>query len=303
MVSKVEKFLEDNGMNYTVSKQPAVVRNGDGTYSDVEGQYHLVRSTDGAVISPSTVTDRYAPTNPQQMVEPLNPLVAEGWITPDKCFLFKNDSYEVIAFRIDGGQLENGGNIMDENWNHYVSVHNHQGGGGSLKASMHSHRIICGNTAVRAAKMATIKIRHTGSIQKNYDLAMQTWKQLNEEIREISKRMEVFADTKVSAKDAEEILRDIYGVKGKTAEEISTRTANELEFAIQEFSNPRRGTFGRSLADVYNAITSTNSHYAPKSSKEDGNRRMASLLDENGSRNKLELVTMSTLLELAGIDD
>lgn len=300
---KISEFLEEKGLNYKVSKQPAVVRNSDGTYSDVEGQYHLVRSTDGAVISPATVSDRYAPMNPQQLVEPLEPLVSEGWITPDNGFLFKNGSYEVIAFRIDGGELENGGNIMDEKWNHFVSVHNHQGGGGKVKGSIHSHRIICQNTAVRAARMASFGIRHTGEVQKNYDWAVSTWKKLKDEIRELSKRMEIFASKNVSAQDAVEVLRSVYGVNGKAEDDISTRTQNELDFAIAEFSNPRRGTQGRTLFDVYNAITATNSHYSPKNSKEDRNKRLASIFDEQGSRNKLEAATMDTLLELAGIAD
>lgn len=304
---KISEFLESKGMNYAVSKQAAIVRGADDakgapTFREVEGQWHLVRSTDGEVISPSTVSDRYAPINPQQLVAPLDPLLQEGWITPDEGYLFKRGSHEVIRFRIDGGELEKDGDIMGEKWVHYFSIHNHQGGGGKVRGLVHHQREICKNQIVRLSSINGFSIRHTGEIQKNYDWAVSTWKKLKEEIREISKRMEIFASKGVTAVEAEAILRTIYGVEGKQQDEISTRTANELEFAIQEFSNPRRGTYGKSLADVYNAITSTNTHYTPKNSKEDTNKRLASIFDEQGSRNKLEAATMETLLELAGIE-
>ena len=296
-------FLEKHNMNYDVQKLPSAFKNPDGTYTDVPEQFHLVRSSDNAAIDPSTVKGGYAPMTPMQMIAPLDPLVAEGWITPDCGHIFKGGSYEVITFRIDGGQLDDGGNIAGESWTHYVSVHNHQGGGGKLKGSIHSHRIVCTNTAVRAARMASFGIRHTGEIQQNYEWAIQTWKKLQEEIRQISKRMEVFASKQVSPTDSVEILRTIYGVNNVPVADISTRTANELQFAVREFSNPQRGTRGQSLADVYNAITATNSHYSPKGSKETSEKRLASLFDEQGSRNKLELDAMNVLLDLAGIAD
>lgn len=292
---KVSDFLKKHGMNYKVAKYPSAFKKPDGTYVDVEDQYHLVRSTDEVAIDPATVSDIYAPMNPQQLMAPLEPLMSEGWITPDRGFLFKEGSFEVIRFRIDGGQLEDDGNVCGEKWFHYFSLHNHQGGGGKVRGLIHSTRDICTNQVMRLSKLNGFAIRHTGEIQQQYEWAIQTWKKLKEEIRELSKRMEVFAETKVSAKDAVEIFQDIYAVKGKTAEEISTKTANKLEFAIKEFSNPLRGTYGKSFADVYNAITATNSHYATKNSKEEENKKLASLYDEAGSRNKLEARTMLVL--------
>lgn len=309
-MNKMSEFLSEQGMNYTVAKRQSFVERfkADGTsdgYHPAENQYHLVRSTDQEVISPGTVTDRYSTTNPQAMVAPLDPMVAEGWITPDKGFLFKGGSYEVISFRIDGGSLADQGKVAGEDWTHFVSVHNSQGGGGCLKGSIHSHRIVCQNTAVAAARMASFSIRHSGDIQANYAWAIDTWKKLQEEIRKISERQEVFAGFAIGVKDAEDIFRDIYGLKGKSDLELERvkKTVNEFDAAFVEFSNPRRGTYGRSLADVYNAITATNTHWLPRNSKESSEKRMASLLAENGTRHKLEAVTMDKLLALAGIED
>lgn len=299
---KISEFLEQCQMHYTVAKEQATRTNRDGKTVQIPGQFNLVRSTDEQVISPSTVRGGYSAMNPTQLVEPLTPLLLENWITPDAGFLFKDGSHEMLRFRIDGGELDNDGDINGEKWIHYFSIHNHQGGGGKIRGLLHHTRKICLNQTVRLSRVNGFAIRHTGETQKNYDLAIATWKQLKEEIREISKRMEMFASTNVSANDAYDIIRDVYGVKGKPDVDIHARTKNELVFAMQEFANPGRGTYGKSLADVYNAITSTNSHYSAKTSKESTNKRFASIFDKQGSRNKLEAATMSTLLEMAGIE-
>jgi hypothetical protein len=111
--------------------------------------------------------------------------------------------------------------------------------------------------------------------------------------------METFAGLELSPGQAVEALHTLYGVN--VGDEISTRTKNELDFAIAEFANPRRGTFGKTGLDLFNAITSTNSHYAPKNSKEDATKRLSSLYDANGTRFKLEADAVSLLEELASV--
>jgi len=85
---KISEFLEKNGMNYEVRKEQATRTHSNGETVEIEGQYNLIRSTDETVISPSTVSDRYVATNPTKMVKPLEPMIAEGWISPDRCLLF-----------------------------------------------------------------------------------------------------------------------------------------------------------------------------------------------------------------------
>lgn len=300
-MNQIQEFLKAKGMDYDVSKEQATRVNGDGSVVEIENQFHLVRSSDQKVISPSTVSSRYSVTNPTKMCEPIAPLVSEGWIKPDNGFLFKDDSYEVCSFEMNSEELEDGGNIAGEQWKHWVSLHNHQGGGGGLKGSLTSFRVICANTAAAAAREACFTIRHTGNIQENYQWAIDRWQKLKDGIRKLSERMTVFGELELSPTDALDALHTLYGVKGKTVDEIGTRTANELEFAMREFSNPRRGTFGKTGLDLFNAITATNSHYAPKNSKETSVKRLSSLYDANGSRFKLEAAAVSLLEEMAGI--
>ncbi len=299
---KVSEFLEEYNMHYEVRKEQATRTNSEGAVVEIPGQYNLVRSTDEQVISPSTVRDGYVATNPTKMIAPMEPMISEGWVSPSHCYLFKEGSHEILTFRIDAGQLEDKGRINGEGWDHYLSLHNHQGGGGKARGLIHSRRDVCKNAVVALSKSTGFAIRHTGNFDQNYEWAIQTWKRLQEEIRKLSQRMTVLADTTITPNEAVKVIREIYGVDDKSEEDISTRTKNELDFAIREFSNPRRGTAGRTLADVYNAITSTNTHYTPAKSKETELQRMSTMLDPQGSRHKLEAVTVVKLFEMAGLD-
>lgn len=287
-----QQFLEKHGMNYSVTKVPAAIKNIDGSFSTVDNQFHLVRSSDQKVVSDKTVSRVYQPYDPRKMSLPLAPLVAEGWISPDRGFLFKDGSYEVLSYRIDAGQLENGGNVAGEKWTHYVSLHNNHGNGG-LKGSLHSLRIQCQNSAYAAAKMASFTIRHSSEIEENYQEAVRTWKKLQEEIRRLSERVSVWADTQISPSKAREIFSVIFKVEGLPEEDISTRTENEMKFAWSQFSNPEFGTYGASLADIYNAITATNTHYSVRESRETEEKKNASLFI--GTRYDLEARTVSIL--------
>lgn len=298
-MTTIQDFLKEQGMDYSVAKEQATRTNSKGETIIVPGQFHLVRSSDEKIISPSTVSKRYSVTNPTKMVDPIAPLVAEGWIQPDRCFLFKDDSYEVVTFEMNPSELDDSGKIAGENWKHFISLHNHQGGGGGLKGSITSFRVVCANTAAAAAREACFSIRHTGDIDTNYKWAIDRWQKLKDGIRKLSERMTVFANLELSADDAVAALHALYDVSEDG--EASTRTANELEFAITEFSNPRRGTFGKSGLDLFNAITATNTHYAPKNSKETANKRLASIYDMNGSRYKLESQAVSLIEEMAGV--
>lgn len=298
LTTTTETFLEACGMNYSVEKTPALQTLTDGSTREVKGQFHLVRSTDEAVISPKTVSKKYVPMNPRQMILPIAPLIAEGWVTPTNGYALSDGSHELLSFKIDGGMLENKGTVVGEEWDHYFQLHNFQGAG-SFFGTLYCKRLACVNGAVRVVqKSKGFRLRHMGDIQANYETAMATWKEIKDEIKKLSERMTVWNSAMVTPKEALAIFNDIYEVTDVLPADIAARTANELAFAVAEFSNPHRGTYGRSLYDIYNAITATNTHYAPRNSRETETKALSSLFNPGGSRNKLEGRTVSILAGL-----
>jgi len=284
MMQATTDFLNREGMNYSV--QAMLAPHPVHRDQNVEGQYHLVRSTDNVVISPKTVSKKYVATCPIDMIAPIAPLIAEGWVTPERGFMLSGGSHEMLVFKIDGGKLDNSGKVDGEDWDHFFQLHNFQGSG-SFFGSLFARRQICSNGAVRiVSKGNGFRLRHMGALQAKYEDAMRTWEDIQVEIRKLSKRMTVWNGQTLTYSEAVALFHMIYDVEDPN--DIATRTENELNFAISEFSNPGRGTYGKTVADVYNAITATNTHYAPKSSRETETKRMSSLFNPNGSRNLLE---------------
>lgn len=298
LTTTTEAFLDKCGMNYTVEKTPAMQQMADGSTREVAGQFHLVRSSDQAVISPKTVSKKYVPVNPRDMISPIAPLIAEGWVTPSKGYMLSDGSHEMLSFKLDGGMLENKGTVVGEEWDHFFQLHNFQGAG-SFFGTLYCKRLACVNGAVRVVtKSKGFRLRHMGAVLASYEEAMRTWEDIKVEIRKLSERLTVWNDKIVTPTEAIGIFENIFEVADTLPADRATRTVNRMNFAIGEFSNPRRATYGRSLYDIYNAITATNTHYVPAKSRETETKALSSLFNPGGSRNKLEARTVSILADL-----
>lgn len=287
---ETEKFLNEKGMNYAVQKLPAP---HPVTKEPMEGKFWLARDTDGHVVSPKSVGSTYVATSPRNMLVPIAPLISEGWIKPKEAYRLSDGSHEVLSFEILADVLENGGKMVGDEVRHYFQVHNFHGGG-SFFGTLYSERVVCTNGMVAITKKGNgFRLRHTGNLQGKYDEAMQTWKEVQDQIRKLSERMGIWNEAQVKATEALSLIQEIYDVEDPN--DIATRTQNEIEYAMVQFSNPMRGTHGRTAYDVFNAITATNTHYAPRGSKESELKRVSSMLNPSGSRHKLEARAVEVL--------
>lgn len=301
MESTLEQFIKDQGMDYDVLKNPSfqsfIDSNGVNGFREVPGQYNLVRSTDQVVVSPRTVSGTYRTITPRTMAESIEPFVSEGWIVPVKGFVFSEGTCEAMTFAVNEGQLDDGGKINGESWKHYVTFLNYHGSGDATKGILHSIRQPYGNRSMQLSRMANFRIRHTRGNEERFDLAVKTWKQLKDEIYQISERMKNWSNVAVTLDEAKRIMLNIYEIKD--LDKASARTINEFDFAMSQFNNPKLGTYGKTIVDIYNAITATNSHYVTKNSKETADKKMASFLA--GSRSKLETRAVNILEEMVEI--
>lgn len=284
------QVLEQCGMDYAVEKVPAYARgkddaSGQPTFEIVPNQFHLSRSSDGRVVSPKTVSARYSQVGPREMMVPITPLLEEKRVSFKEGKILQRGSHEMLSFRIDNALLVNGGRVAGEEWDHFFQLHNFHALG-AFFGRLYCTRKICKNGMTGVVQKGAWKLRHTGEIEANYADAMRTWEEIKEEIQKLSDQMTLWAGTKISLTQVSNLFREIYELD--EGEEPSPRLENELNFAVAEFHNPERGTYGNSLADVYNAITATNSHYKPSKSKESEEKFWSSMLNPQGSRNKLE---------------
>ena len=275
----LQKFLEAADRNYYIKKVPAFQflgdLDGEAQYAQCENQYHLVRSSDQRIVSPHTVTDQYAPLSLMDVAEEVAPWVQAGWATPDAVFSARNGALEVLVLRLDaGGEITDGDFYV-----HYIVIQNPHGSGGTAKGKIISFRIVCANTFAAAVSMKSdFTISHRvakgdsevqAAIMKQRAAdAVAAWEKVQEHIAELSKRVNVWADSPLTLADA-----------------------GHLTDQLLDISKLDAGTNGATAYEWINAVTFVNSSPNAennKKSKVSVIDRTVRNMDANGSGFKIE---------------
>jgi hypothetical protein len=274
IILDLQAFLKRAGRDYYIQKVPAgdfspvggVAANGEVVpgWVELENQFNLRRSSDFKVVSPSTVTDSYAPLSLMDIAEEIAPWVQAGWATPDAVFEAKDGAMEVLVLRLDAqGEITDGDFYV-----HYIVIQNCHATGGKAKGKIISFRIVCCNTfaaAISAASDFTISHRvakgdadEQARIMKERTAdAIAAWDKVQEHIRELSKRVNTWKGAPITFADAEHLTDQLLGITDLEA--TKTRTKNTREGILRAFAMPQFGTYGATAYDWINAVTFENS--------------------------------------------
>ena len=301
MIGDLPGFLKAAGRDYYIKKVPAFQRfkgpDGADTFAEVENQYHLARSSDDRVVSPHTVTDQYGPLSLMEMAEELQPWCEAGWCQPDGVYSARNESLEVLSLRF----IEATSDLPDgQKYVHYVVFQNPHGSGGTAKGKIISWKIICKNTfAAAISAKSDFAITHriaSGSTEEQQAImserantAVSAWEHVQDHIRQLSEKINVFNSAKLTFADAEVLTDRLIGITD--LEKASTRSKNKREAILQAFAMPQFGTYGQTAWDFLNGVTFINSSpFADfnKKSKVSDVDRIIRNIDINGSGFKFE---------------
>jgi hypothetical protein len=302
IIATLPEFLKEAGRDYCIRKVPARVTDPFGGIDasgaivpmdrDVEGQFHLMRGSDGQVVSPHTVSGQYGPLSLVDLSEELNPWVSEGWATPDGVYSTDDGSVEVLSLRLDAGDVAN----MTPEFRHYAILENPHARGGKAKGKIISWRIVCANTfamAIGAASDFTVGHRmangdpetQSAIMRDRAKLKIQAWENLQTHVRTLAQRIDVLKSVPLGFKDAENLTEKLLGIDGVPVEDRSKRSENRKDAILAGFKFPQFGTFGESAYDWLNAVTfDTSSPFAPQNqkSKVSGMDRMLRNIDSTG---------------------
>ncbi len=311
VISGLPEFLKEAGRDYYIAKSPAFQRFklGDAfDFAQVEGQYHLTRSSDDRVVSPHTVTDSYAPLSLVDMADELQPWCDAGWCSPDGVYSARNESLEVLSLRLDAaGELPAG-----EKFSHYIVFQNSHATGGTAKGKIISFRIVCANTfAAAVSANSDFAITHRVAVgdadtQKAVMAsrardAVTAWERAREHISELAKRIEVFSNKNLSVAEATSATNKLLGIARE--DDASSQAKNKRDAIMQGFARPQAGTNGRTVWDWINGVTYANSSpLAPANvkSKVSAVDRIVRNIDTNGTGLKFERAAQELALELVG---
>lgn len=263
LIQGLPEFLQAAERDYWIRKAPAGVLLSDGTYGPADGQYHLVRaregSPDGLIVSPMTVREQYAPLSLLDVAEELRPWTEQGWATPDGVY-DRNLSTEILSLRLDGGDMD-AFKGPDRMLHYAIVILRH--GQGRAEGKIISWRMVCQNTIAAACSAAAdFKIGHrtasdadkAETMRERTALAVNGWEALRTHVRSLAERMDAFKAVDLTPSKAERIVERILGIKaGRASRQAENRKAEILD----AFNDPRYGTEGRTLWDLYNGVTFT----------------------------------------------
>jgi hypothetical protein len=272
-------------MGYRVSKVPAYHMDADGQFVQTPGQFHLQRDNDYRIVSPSTVTDAYAPVCPLDLVRILEPWYEQGFGTPDAAFILYEGMAEVVTMLLDDHSKP----ISDQSeWSTYLFTQNYHNRG-KVRAKLIRHRAVCHNTTPKHG--FDIAFVHRQSVQDNIDQVRHDWKAAREAIASHNAALDLLASKRVNIPSTVDALLEI-----KKGEKITTQKENKRSRMIAAANNPAAGTSGESLVDIYNGVTWINTHFKGGKSGKTDQGRMTSILD--GTRGKMDADMFDKLLML-----
>jgi hypothetical protein len=321
IIRNLSEFMRESGRDYYIRKVPARVTDPFGGMDasgnmvpadrDVEGQFHLIRSSDGRVVSPHTVTGQYAPTSLLDLSEEIAPWVEAGWATPDGVYDSRGGSLEILSLRLDAGDADN----MRDEFRHYAILQNAHATGGTVKGKIISWRIVCANTFARAVSaVADFAITHrtaegdpetqTAIMRSRMQTAVSAWNRLREHVSKLSERVNTWKGIPLTLADATMLTDRLLEIEGKPDDKVSGQASNRKAAILDGFNRPQFGTYGANAYDWLNSVTFDNSSpLSPrvKVSKVSAIERIVRNTETTGSGFAFEGKAVKVLADFAGI--
>lgn len=281
------EFLIAGDMNYIPTLRPILYVPDTGNPVPVAGQFAIVRSDDGHVLSPHTVTKKYHVVTPTMLAEPIAHFVNQGFASWDAAFTLHDGHSEVIAARMDDISEPIDGDDSATEW--YLTGQNFHGTS-KVRYVLCGNRVVCTNTvAVAFSGGADLAFSHTASVADRIANAPAVWETARMAIKQHAAKLSRLNKTTDIPATVDALLGIAAGNK------VPTRLANKRDSIIAAASNSP-GTNGKTLLDVFNGITYLGTHDTGGKGGEDDSARFASMFD--GTRGEFASKSMDKLLAM-----
>lgn len=288
------QYLDKAGLGYDIEYLPVSVND-----KPVHDRFFLGRSTDGLLLSRTTVTSGYRAFSPKQIVEH----VFQNWydqgighmesafgLFPDRERGFGSESvYLCMAVDLEFKLPD------EEPTRIYLGIHDRMLRRGRMKVT--TIRAECANmVAAVFGSGFDLSFGHDSKGEDTLKFANQNWKQATEIVRRATQNAIKLKRANVDVPLTIDALLKI-NEKRQNGEKISTQLFNRREDWIQYSNSPGLGTLGQTAWDVYQGLTALHTHgpMRSKSSYDETDRLALSLAGEQGRR---EQKVFDTLLSM-----
>jgi len=285
----MEDFLVKARMSYNVTKEQATRFNKAGVQVDVPNQFNLIRDDDETVVSPSTVTKKYEVRIPRDLAMVVDPIVQGGLGIYDTAFTLYGGQSEVVTVRLCDIKSKPGNDSSD--WTYYLVCQNYHGTG-KARFKIAGNRVVCHNTVTAAfAGGADLSMVHTKSIVQKFADAPKVWTAAATAIAAHCDKLAKLDKVVNVPETIDELLA--------IDDDATTQQKNRRDRLVAAACMPMMGTHGRTLYDIFNAVTYDTTHNAGGKAGKTMTGRMESILD--GTRGDFEETMTSKLFALAGV--
>jgi hypothetical protein len=298
-IADLRELLAAREMNYDVFTTPSFVHpwvdkanqeDPKGWKVPVSDEFHLRRDSDGKIVSTQTVSGKYSPLSPTNLVDEMEFFVQEGLATPEAAFTIKDGTYEYVALRIADKETKVLESQTGERYDLYLVGENIHGNG-AARASLFGERVNGRSGMIAFGRSGGFKVIHRGNAVDTYKKGMERWSQLQQVIAGMADMLVKMMRTPITFAEAQQIFWKVLRVK--PGEEPSGYKRNLHAEFMSAFHMPRYGTSGANAMDVYNAVTFVNTHYTAARSKLTAEDITEQILA--GSRGKRELRVLELL--------
>jgi len=273
--SNVLEFLGEANRAYGIERVPALVMDPHGgldmwgnivpTNREVENQFHLIRSSDGHVVSPKTVSKQYAPFALADLAAEIQGWCDQGWATPDAVYDGKDGALELLTLRLDAGGVA----MPDgKQWDHHIILRVPHGTGGKVTGTLASFCHTCANTYAAQGRGRELMIPHRISgkmsneeiqfaMAERAQMAVHTFESVKEYIAGMATRMNAWQNCVVNASGIETLTDALLGIKKD--DDLKGGLQNKRDAILNASDLSEFGTHGKTVADFVNAVTFYNS--------------------------------------------
>lgn len=281
-------FLRLAKMGYNIEKSPAFDM-VNGVAVPVPNQFHVRRSDDNRIVSPSTVTGQYVTRQPSDMVAIVDDIVQSGLGVYDAGFTLYGGQSEVVTVLLC--DIEERVHCDGSKWQTYLVIQNYHGTG-KMRGKIVRLRVVCHNTVTAGfAGGADWAFAHKQSIVAKSAGVPAMWKQAAAAVKQHCELL-CKLDRKVVVPDTIDALLAI-------DDDATTQQKNRRDAILAAANDPSNGTFGSTLYDIFNAVTNYTTHHAGGKAGKSAAGRIGSILD--GTRGDFEADMTSKLFQLAGV--
>lgn len=286
------------GPDYAIRKLPLSYE-WEGEHRATVNLFGLFREPDGLQVSPVSVTKQYEPVEFHALGDILQKFVESGKAIPDAAFLLEDrygrPSREIVTARL----IDDNGNDLDSvpgdvsRTSTYMVLYNPHAGG-RVKFKLIRFRVVCHNTLTAGMSGgADIAVTHSGDVKFKIDDAVNRFMLFREQVADINAKLAKLATVTFPVDKAVDAVLGIADIR-----DASTQLKNRRDRLIDAADNSKAGTNGKTLYDVYNAVTFEATHNDGGKGGKDAMSRFTSQMFSQ--RGKVESKALEVLLDLAG---